>query len=293
MKHFTLKIYRIFVFILIFSSITCLAAEESSVNKNIYDEIELAMNDLHLHKQCHVNIFNLVEKLKTILTEQDFNKIQVMVMRPSVEQTCLPNTIWLHHVALLFDGHVFDFFNRNQSKKFLGHLYLDYMYENFFDFREMFKIRVSGLTPSFSSRYFRGFNLLDLICRDREISVENRIVSSKDYLSCLDGETILFKHVIDSSSCLTEIESYDKKTFLLWYKHQFNQIIDETDTLLLWDNLNQLHWEGIRDNNWVFDNIANGITDSFQWPELAEMQKRWEKGELTPHKYHAIIQLKN
>ena len=289
MKHFTLKIHHIFV--LIFFSITCLASEESSVNKNIYDKIELTMNDLHLHKECHVNIFNLVEKLKTILTEQDFNKIQVIVMRPLQQKTHLPNTIWLHHVALLFDGHVFDFFNKNQSKKFLGHLYLDYMYENFFDFRVMFKIGISALKPS--NYHFKGFNSLNLIEPDRKISIENRIISSKDYLSCLDSETILFKHVINSSSCLTKIESYDKKTFLLWYKNQFNQRIDETDTLLLWDNLYQLHWEGIRDNNWVFDNIANEITDSFQWPELTEMQKRWENNELTAYKYYDIIQLKN
>ena len=258
MKHFTLKIHHIFV--LIFFSITCLASEESSVNKNIYDKIELTMNDLHLHKECHVNIFNLVEKLKTILTEQDFNKIQVIVMCPlqksfSYEETYLPNTIWLHHVALLFDEHVFDFFNKNQSKKFLGHLYLDYMYENFFDFRKMFKNRLSHLKPD-NYCFYKNFHSLNLIEPYRKVSIENGIISSKDYLSCLDSETILFKHVINSSSCLTKIESYDKKTFLLWYKHQFNQIIDETDTLLLWDNLNQLHWEGIRDNNWVFDNIA-------------------------------------
>ena len=47
------------------------------------------------------------------------------------------------------------------------------------------------------------------------------------------------------------------------------------------------------DNNWVFDNIANEITDSFQWPELAEMQKRWKNKELTAYKYYDIIQLKN
>jgi hypothetical protein len=297
MKHFKFILY--YISISLFFSITCIATEEFTLNQNIYDNIKLATNelDLHLHKECHVNIFNLVKKLKTRLADQDFDKIQVIVMLPlnkmnTYAETYLPNTNWFHHVALLFDGHIFDFFNLNESKKLSGHIYLDYIYENFFDFRRMLKSHLSNLRPD-NYHFHKGFDSINLIEPYRKVSIHNKIISAKDYLSCIDGETVLFNNIVNSPSYLTKIESYDKKAFLLWYKNQFNQVIDETDTLLLWDNLYQLHWEGIKDNNWAFDNVAEKITNSFEWPQLSQMQKRWENSELTAYKYYDIIHLRN
>lgn len=292
-----IKLKLLFIIYCLFA-VNGITMHNKSADNKIYNAIKIAQSNMELHKECHVNIFNLVNNLKKLLSDEDFSKIKVGVFFPydpsnSYEGTYLPNTIWLHHVVLIYDNNVFDFFNIDKTKKYDSHEYDHYIYENFFDFRKSFKNKIYSYV---SNRYdhYKDFFALNLIEPYRKIEIESYILSGEEYLSCVENEAIQRKKLEQTISLKKEFYKYDKRKYINWYKHKFDDKIDLHDSMLLWSDLYELHWEELAKNAYpkdpiIWDKITTNVTNFFNWPELIDMENKWKKRELTGPIYFDLV----
>lgn len=282
----------------------------------VIDQIRDAMTRTMMHDECHVNIFRLATILRDNLLPDDFDKVSVAVLKPKEGKYLANSLWFYHVVLVyddqVFDFFHCDkskkYENQNYQDYFqenyfdfrhkLSSIIWRYQYNDYF--RHGFRLVDIALNSDLT------------MIGEANITFDIKVstISANDYLECVSANRIDHSKIETSPSFKLTHEVFDRRNYLEFYKRRYSGTIRQCDEMLIICFFRELYLikeidilndfikqrraldaredlteeqKEIRDLclrleafHYDFRPLREGLLKEFAWPELQELDKKWQ-----------------